>query len=215
MNPHYMFWRSQIFCISQRSPFNFVICFLCFITSFLMIAHFLFLVLFLICSTAALQLIGYRAKMLAAKMFTVRRPRPCDHRSPVGAFSIQPAPWGPWNPHPQDSYALGPSREGQLTSKPLFHWAGRGKGCWPFSPLEPSTANLLHLSCPCWHHGKVFLLLAYSAIRAQSPQHTWLCAYLLPAESTCFPSFCSPITPAPFPHLAAPLIFSKKRSTTV
>lgn len=57
-----------------------------------MIAHFLFLVLFLICSTAALQLIGYRAKMLAAKMFTVRRPRPCDYRSPVGAFSIQPAP---------------------------------------------------------------------------------------------------------------------------
>lgn len=190
--------------------------------SFLMNAHFLFLVIFLICSTAALQLISYRAKMLAAKMFTftVRRRRPCDHLSPAGVFSIQPAPWGPWNPHPQDSYALGPSRGGQLTSQPLFHWAGRGKGRWPFSPLEPSTAQSASPLLPFLHHGKVFLLLfflplAYSSIRAWSPQHTRLCAHLLPAESTCFPSFCSPITSAPFPHLAAPFIFSKTRSTTV
>lgn len=187
MNPHYMFWRSQIFCISQRSPFNFVICFLCFITSFLMIAHFLFLVLFLICSTAALQLIGYRAKMLAAKMFTVRRPRPCDHRSPVGAFSIQPAPWGPWNPHPQDSYALGPSREGQLTSKPLFHWVGRGKGCWPFSPLEPSTAQsaspLLPLLAP-WEGFFTSCLFCYKS--SEPPAHMTVCL-LAPSRKHLLP----------------------------
>lgn len=134
------------------------------------------------------------------------RARPYYRRSPAGAFSTWPAPWGPWNPHPQASCTLRAPRAGLC---PTGQAEGRAAGhSLPSNPaVQPS---LPHPSYPCcMHRRKILLPLACSTVRTWSPQHTWLCAHLLPAESTCFPCFCIPVTPAPFPHLPAPLTFLK------
>lgn len=147
--------------------------------------------------TAHCLMASYRAKVLAAKMLMERLPSE-TLLPPVSSWGLlhMASPLRAMEPPPP---SLLHTQSPQ--SRPLSHWAGRGKGCWPFSPLEPSgTAQSAPPLLPLLHAPQEdsFTSCLFYSKNLEPPAHMTVCP-LAPSRKYVLPLLLYSRHPCPLP----------------